>query len=166
MVCTALLMSRTEPLIAFADLLIGPTASLTCLRLESMLLAESTMRPMVGLRFEAASRIWFAVSCTLARIGTVSSLLLIGPTSLLMTPTRFSIRLADARMPVRKITARSAQKMTITSIIPGRAWDVKRRISHLLRVALERRQQGQRRRGADVGQVAVGLLELKVDVGE
>src|SRR5947209_10328556 len=124
------------------------------------------MRPMVGLRFEAASRIWLAVFDTWVRTGTVLSLLLIGVRALLMTPTRLSIRLAAARIPVRKITAVSAQRTTMTSMIPGRAVDVKRRISHLLRVALERRQQGQDGRGADVGQVTVGLLELKVDVEE
>jgi hypothetical protein len=51
-----------------------------------------------------------------------------------MTPTRLSIRLAVARIPVRKMTAVSAQRMTMTSMIPGRAWDVKRRISDLLGV--------------------------------
>src|SRR2546423_1024238 len=129
-----------------------------------MVAALSVMRPMVGLRFEAASRIWLAVFETLVRTGTVLSLLLIGVRALLMTPTRLSIRLAAAKMPVRKITAVSAQRTTMTSMIPGRAVAVKRRISHLLRVALERRQQGDHGRGADVGQVTVGLLELKVDV--
>src|SRR5947209_10447972 len=115
-----------------------------------MLAALSVMRPMVGLRFEAASRIWLAVFDTWVRTGTVLSLLLIGVRALLMTPTRLSIRLAAARIPVRKITAVSAQRNTMTSIIPGRACDVKRcrAISHLLRsgrVAPERRKQGQGR---------------------
>src|SRR5581483_3795171 len=129
-----------------------------------MLAALSVIRPMVGLRFEAASRISLAVLDTWVRTGTVLSLLLIGVNALLITPTRLSIRLAAARMPVRKITAVSAQRTTMTSMIPGRAVDVKRRINYLLRVALERRQHGQQRRGADVGQVTVDLLELKVDV--
>src|SRR5919205_709877 len=125
-----------------------------------MLAALSVIRPMVGLRFVAASRIWLAVFDTWVRTGTVLSLLLIGVRAVLMTPTRLSIRLAAARIPVRKITAVRAQRTTMTSMIPGRAVDVKRRISHLLRVALERRKNGQQRRSADVGQVTVGLLEL------
>src|SRR5919205_2823945 len=129
-----------------------------------MLAALSVIRPMVGLRLDAASRISLAVLDTWVKTGTVLSLLLIGVNALLITPTRLSIRLAAARIPVRKITAVSAQRTTMTSMIPGRAVFVKRRMNYLLRVALERRQHGEQGRGADVGQVTVDLLELKVDV--
>src|SRR5437763_16725226 len=139
-------MSDTDALICFADLLIDGTLSFTDLRLPSMLPAESAIRPIVGLRFAAASRICCALSTTLLRTGRVVSFWAVGVNALLMTWTRLSIRLAVARIPVRKMTAVSAQRMTMASMIPGRAGDVKRRISCLLPVALERRQRAKRRR--------------------
>jgi hypothetical protein len=115
-------------LIDFADLLIDSAELRICLAVKSILLADVTTLPMMPVNGAAASRICPAVSCTWARIGTTSSLLLIGVTALLMTPTRLSIRFAVLIMPGSISTANSAQTMTSTSMMPGRALAVKRRI--------------------------------------
>src|SRR5436309_15366578 len=97
-------MSDTDALICFADLLIDGTLSFTDFRLPSMLPAESAIRPIVGVRFAAASRLCCALSTTLLRTGRVVGLWAVGVIALLMACTLLPIRLAVAWLANRQLS--------------------------------------------------------------